>query len=102
MFLHGQTTGLEKLGVMAELAWSSSARQTHRRFATVSLLLRSALADDDTIVVNVQERKPLSRPARNSWLLLIALSIVIFFEYRSYTIPALSAFVRETAHRCGL
>jgi hypothetical protein len=102
MLMHGGASSWERLSAWCDLAFSSSARATYRRYAGVSAVLHASLADrDDLIAIKFPHRRTM--PAKTgAWLLIGGLFLIAFFEWRNYTIPALMDAVHSIMHRCGL
>jgi len=102
LLMHGGVSGWERLSAWCDLAFSSSARESYHRYAGVSAVLRASLADpDDLIAVNLPRPRHAPKPT-GAWVLLGVLTIIAFFEWRSYSIPTLMDAIRSLAHRCGL
>ncbi len=101
ILMHGGATGWERVAAWCDLACSQDARKSYRRYASVSRALRATLADpEDLVTINLPRRRA---PEKTGALLLLgALSLIVFFEWRNYTIPALTEVIRTIAHRCGL
>ncbi len=102
MLMHGGATGWERVSTWCVLACSPSARASYRRFATVSAVLKASLADrDDLIEIRLPKRR--SAPAKTGMLVLLGmLTLIVFFEWKDYTIPVLMDAIRAAAHRCGI
>jgi hypothetical protein len=101
MLLHRELAPVEACLAYAELLASPRARKRRKRFMAVSAVLKTALREPDDFVSTHMRRKH-GAPVIAKWGLLAILVVAIIFEYRQFTIPVLSHWVREVLHRCGL
>jgi hypothetical protein len=99
----GEASHWETLCARLELACSPRAKARFRQFSTIKAILAVSLADpDDRITIEI--RKPhVSDPRRLASLALLGLLVtVLFVEWRTYTYPEISQFLKYFAHQCGI
>jgi L-asparagine transporter-like permease len=86
-----------------EVAFLPSAKAKYLQFAAVKTILAATLSEpDDRITVTLKRPSGTNERRIASWYVLALLLIVIFVEWRNYTIPALAQSFKFIAHRCGL
>ena len=104
MLMCGEATPWDSFCARLELACSPTLRKQRRRLDGVVLALGAVLADpDDPITIRTRTKRPRVRHTTPAavWLLGL-LAVVIFVEYRTFTVPALVEWFKTMMHRCGL
>lgn len=103
LLLHRSGTWTESATAWSILAVSAEARKRYRRLEGVSAVLSASLADpEDLEAVRIPTRSKTLPRSSAAWILLGILAVVVFIEYRTYTIPVLLDALRQAAHKCGI
>ncbi len=103
LFAVGAASPLETLVTRVHLACSPLAKARYRRFVAVSEMFQVTLADpDDRIEIEIKRPRGTGRQRLASYWLLSLLGIVLFIEWRSFTIPVIIESLKSLAHRCGI
>jgi hypothetical protein len=99
----GEASTWEILCTRFEMACSPAAKARFRQYSTVKTVLALSLSDpDDRITIELRRRR-VSDPRRLASLALLGLLLtVLFIEWRTYTYPAITQFLKYFAHECGI